>query len=85
MAVLTEVDRVALHAAMMRELSANLDPLGALSKADLRAAIDAADSWADANAASYNTALPVAARTILTAKQKALVLMYVIRQRHVRA
>lgn len=42
-----------------------------LTKAQLDAAITATDDWIESNAASYNTALPVAARTNLTAGQKA--------------
>ncbi len=47
------------------------------SKIDIRAAIDAADAWATANAASYNTALPTAFRNGASATQKALLLAYV--------
>jgi hypothetical protein len=80
MAVLPDADRVALWAEFMRDQSASRTPMG-LTKADLRAAVDAADAWADSNAASFNTALPQPARNALTAKQKALLLMYVIRRR----
>lgn len=54
----------------------------AMVKADLQAAIAAADSWADANAASYNAALPQPARSALTTRQKARLLNYVIRRRY---
>lgn len=81
MAVLSDVDRVALWADLMREISRVTEPLGALTKADLRAAVDAADAWVDANASSYNTALPQPARSVLTAKQKARVLMFIMRRR----
>lgn len=81
MAVLPDADRLALWADLMREISRFSEPLGALTKADLRAALDAADGWADANASSYNTALPQPARGVLTAKQKARLLMFVIRRR----
>jgi hypothetical protein len=80
MAVLPDADRVALWAEFMRDQSASRTPMG-LTKADLRAAVDAADAWADSNAASFNTALPQPARNALTAKQKALLLMVVIRRR----
>ena len=43
-----------------------------LSRADLQAAVVATDNWIDSNQASYNSALPVAARTNLTALQKTL-------------
>src|SRR6185436_13164152 len=75
MAVLSDPDRVALWAKLMQDASASRTPLPLL-KAELRAAVDAADAWADANAAAYNTA-----RTALTTKQKALLLMYVIERR----
>jgi hypothetical protein len=77
MAVLQDADRGIAWIDMMQR---NRDAIG-LNKIDLRAAIDAADSWADSNAASFNSALPVAARTTLTAKQKALLLMVVVSRR----
>jgi hypothetical protein len=80
MAVLPDTDRAALWAEFMSNQSAERAAM-ALLKADLRAAINAADVWADANAAAYNTAIPLPARNALTAKQKALLLMYVIRRR----
>ena len=53
-----------------------------LSKPDLDAAITAADNWIDANAVSFNLALPLAARTTLTAAQKAELLMRVAQKRY---
>lgn len=44
------------------------------TKADLRAAVDSADDWATANAASYNTALPAAFKAAATPTQKAALL-----------
>jgi len=81
MAVLPDADRAQLWADLMREMSAGAESCGVI-KADLRAAIDAADAWADANAASYNAALPQPARGALTARQKARLLMYVIKRRY---
>jgi ABC-type Fe2+-enterobactin transport system substrate-binding protein len=52
------------------------------TKPDLIAAAASADDWAEANAAEYNGALPVAFRTASTAGQKALLLAYVIARRH---
>jgi hypothetical protein len=78
MAVLSEADRVAIWIDYMRQRFA----AKGMTKADLRATVDAADSWADTNAASYNTALPLAARTNLTAKEKAALLMLVILRRY---
>jgi Ni2+-binding GTPase involved in maturation of urease and hydrogenase len=53
-----------------------------ITKADLRAAVDALDDWFDANAATLNTALPVAARNGLTTTQKARLLRAVIARRY---
>jgi hypothetical protein len=46
----------------------------AFVKADLAAAVAAADAWAESNAASYNSSLPAAFRTTATATQKAALL-----------
>lgn len=81
MVVLADPDRVSLWTEFMQTSSASRDIFGALTKADIRAAINAADVWADTNAASYNTALPQPARNALTARQKAMILMLVIRRR----
>jgi hypothetical protein len=80
-AVLPDADRFDLWAAFMREASDERTPI-ALTKPQLRAAVDAADAWVDDNAASYNSALPAAARNNLTAKQKAQLLMHVMRRRY---
>lgn len=42
----------------------------ALNKTDAAAAVTATDNWQDSNAASFNTALPTAAKNNLTASQK---------------
>lgn len=52
-----------------------------ITKADLRAAVDATDDWIEANSASYNQALPQPARSSLTADQKTLVFVYVALRR----
>jgi hypothetical protein len=80
MAVLPDSDRVALWAEFMQNQSAERATMPLL-KAELRAAVNAADAWADANAAAYNAALPLPARGALTARQKAMLLMFVIRRR----
>lgn len=81
MAVLSVADRQAISAKIMRDGSSVQDTY-ALLKTDLRAAVDAADAWVDANAASYNSALPLTARGALTVRQKALLLAYVILRRY---
>ena len=81
MAVLSDPNRAAAMALFVDELNNMREPIATV-KADLRAAINAADQWVDDNAASYNSALPVAARNTLTAKQKARVLVHVLRKRY---
>lgn len=81
MAVLSDADRAACWADFMRTIPAGT-ALGAITKADLRAALDAADQWASDNAASFNSALPLPARTVLTPAQKARLLAWVILKRH---
>lgn len=77
MAALPELDRNRVWRHFMRLGGA----VTGLTKTQIRAAVDAADDWADANATSYNNALPVAARTNLTTLQKTLLLTYVIMRR----
>lgn len=81
MAVLSDADRATIWAVVQRHWSDQRSSLGALTKADLRAAVNAADDWADANAAAYNTALPQPARGALTAQQKGDLLTLIIRVR----
>lgn len=52
-----------------------------LTKLDVRAAINATDDWADANAAAFNSALPQPFRATATLEQKTAVLAYVILRR----
>lgn len=81
MAALADQDRFDAWADLMREMSGRYEVV-AIAKADLRAAINAADDWVNANAASFNTALPQPARSSLTASQKALLLQYVVAKRY---
>jgi hypothetical protein len=80
MAVLPDTDRQRVQRGVMRYLSGLRQPL-ALTKADLQAAVNATDAWIDTNAGAYNTALPVAARTNLTATQKTLLFCVVAAMR----
>jgi len=77
MAILTNAERVAIW------VEFNQDTGGSISvvKADLRAALDAADAWVDANAASFNAAIPQPARAELTTRQKARLLLLVVQRR----
>ena len=79
-AELTEIDRAYIHKKFMSEES-NLRENMALSKIDIRAAINETDTWIEDNQASFNQALPITARTNLTARQKVLLFMYVANRR----
>jgi len=77
MATLSEPIRLVAWADIQR----TEDCPGGVTKADLKAAIDAADNWVDANAAAFNSALPAAARTGMTARQKARLLLHIVSKR----
>ena len=78
MAVLIDADRLRIHRGLMRYWSNLRETVAGISKADLKAAVDAADSWVDNNAAAYNTALPATFRNNATASQKSLLLVGVV-------
>ena len=78
MAVLSNADRADVHAQWMREPTGTLT----LTKAQIRAAVDAIDSWCEANAAAFNAAIPQPARGQLTAKQKASLLACIVKRRY---
>lgn len=81
MAALPQADLDRIWRGMMRYLSRTSDPI-AVTKAELAAAVTAADAWVDSNAASYNSALPLAARNNLTTAQKSLLLVAVVLMRY---
>lgn len=84
MAVLSNQDRADIFASVMRKeriLAQPLDFAGSLSKADLRAAVDAIDQWISDNAAAFNSAIPQPARGALSAAQKASIFSAVVAKR----
>lgn len=81
MAVLSDPDRVAVWAQWMQENGSTI--AGSMTKAEFRAAVNAADTWANDNAAAFNSALPLPARTVLSSAQKALLLNLVVLKRYV--
>ena len=81
MAVLDEASRVEVWAELMRKYSSDGDSIG-INKADLRATVDALDTFMDTNAVAINNALPQPARGALTVQQKALILSYVVLKRY---
>lgn len=80
MAVLSDAERAAIWANLMETLSRERESVS-ISKADLRAAVDAIDSFLDTNATAINNAFPTAARNGLTIGQKARLLAYVTLRR----
>lgn len=80
MANLSDSDRAALWADFMRHF-----PEGetcSVNKTDLRAAVNAIDTWLNTNAAALNSAIPQPARSGLTTPQKARLLQYVVARRY---
>jgi len=81
MAVLSNADRAEVTAEFMRE---NSEAIGAMVKADLRGAVNGLDDFANTNAATINLSIPLPARTVLTAAQKARLFSLVIRKRYIK-
>lgn len=80
MAVLSDTERADLTADLMRQLSHRGIPT-TLLKAQCRTLIDSTDDWSDANAVSFNTAIPAAVRQAASAQIKALAMMLVTARR----
>lgn len=78
MAVLPDSDRKQVWAHIMRQ--AGLCP-GDVNKPNLRAAVNAADSWIEDNQGSYNTALPTPFKTSADTATKTLLFCYVAMRR----
>ena len=78
MAALPDPARAEVNAAFMREETATF---GAVTKADLRAALNGLDDYLEANAAAINSAIPQPARAQLTSAQKARLLARVALKR----
>lgn len=81
MAVLSDPDRAALTAEWQRDPAFRSESCS-ITKADLRAAINGLDAYLDSNAIAINNAIPQPARGALTQKQKARLLIYVVRRRY---
>ena len=81
MAEMVSEDRRQVWAETMREWSSANESVG-ITKADLRAAVDAIDTWLSSNAAGLNAAIPQPARGALTTAQKARLLQFVVARRY---
>jgi hypothetical protein len=83
MATLVDADRVAVRAEFSKAESDARNEMP-FTKPDLKAAVDAVDAWIDANAAAFNAALPQPFRNVATARQKALLMQYVVAKRYLK-
>lgn len=81
MALLSNADRRAEWVKFMADLSSAREEIGNLTKQDLRDALDAVDVWVQASSGAVNQALPVAARSALSNKQKDRLVAQVMRRR----
>ena len=81
MATMSVADQEDVWADLMSKLSSRREPI-AVSKADLKAAVQAMDLFLSDNAAAVNNAFPAAAKAGLTTSQKAEVLAYVALKRY---
>ena len=73
MAIMTDTERARTLAQFMRDIREDF----ALTKPQLRAALDAIDDYFNTNAAAINSAIPQPARANLSAAQKATLIGYV--------
>lgn len=80
MAALPDADRIEITAKLQR-LAQWLAISCGITKADLKAAVDATDDWIEANQTSFNNALPTAAKNNLSLTQKTLIFCYVAMKR----
>lgn len=72
MAVLSNADRQRIRRGLARYWSRVWEETGSMTTADIKAAVDAADTWINANQASFKTALPLPFRTDATPAQQTL-------------
>lgn len=79
MAALTTQERADVNAEYMR---AETETFGAVTKAQLLAAVAALDEFFETNAAAINTAIPQPARGQLTTAQKSRLVRHVLRRRY---
>ena len=80
MAVLSDNDRANIAAKFQRIFSNVNGGAGVLTKADIRAWVNAVDDWRDANASAHNSAIPQPARSAASTKQKVSMLKEIIDQ-----
>lgn len=87
MANLSDSDRFETTGEVMRKQNITftlLSDITGLTKPELRAAINALDDYMNTNSLAINNSIPQPARGVLTAQQKAALLVYVIHKRFAR-
>lgn len=72
MAALSSQDRQRISTGLQRAATSLFGGVPNVLKSDLLAAVNATDDWIDSNAASFNSALPVAFRTNASLAQKTI-------------
>lgn len=82
MAALSNADRDIIHVSMMSDSELTQETYGIMTKADLRAAVDAIDQYLEDNKTTINSAIPQPARSAMTTKQKAKLLMWIVQKRY---
>ena len=80
MAALDATNRLRTWAQAMRDWPTNIG-WPAVTKPELRAAVDATDDWIEANQAGFNAALPQPFRGAATVPQKTFLFCYVAMRR----
>jgi len=64
------------------DLSVSNQPIGAVSKQDLRAAVDSLDDWITNSAPTLDEGIPEPARSALTQHQKTKLFMLIVAERY---
>jgi len=84
MAVLADADRLKCYSDFIAEIGSAREVFNGVTKTDIRAAVNALDDFLVTNAAAINSAIPQPARGMLTAAQKARLLMWIVRYRYLK-
>lgn len=82
MATLTDAQRLECRAVWNDLNASERLSIAGLTKSDIAAAVAGIDAYFDTNAAAINAAIPQPARSALTVRQKALLVVAVIRKRY---
>ena len=83
MAVLSDPDRADCAADYIRRTYGDCGIFAGVTKADIRAAINAIDQFLNDNAGAINSTIPLPARSNLTTAQKAILLIAVVTKRYI--